>query len=415
MKKERIILHCDVNNFYASVECVLNPKLKTMPVAVAGNPRMRHGVILAKNQIAKEMGIKTGHVIWEAKRLCPNLICLPPQHAIYQEYSEKIKNIYKRFSDRVESFGPDECWIDLTETAHLFGSGREVADKLRHIVYEETGGLTISVGVSFNKYFAKLGSDLKKPNATTVIDKNNFKQLIWDMPANVLLMIGKRSWEKLQKLNIHTIKDLAFTDPMLLKQHFGINGLKMSAIARGEDETAVELADGVVQQKSVGNGMTTSKDLTTEGDIVSLIYLLSEKVAFRLRQKNLEGKCIHFSMKSSSFEWRGYSESISYYTNVATEIAEIALSMFKKHWKLDNLSIRAIRVSVCSLRNCENVVEQITLFDDKSHQKKKELSKIMDKMREKYGFYALRTANTLDKDFINYFDADDEISPLDDM
>ena len=413
MNKERIILHCDVNNFYASVECVLNPRLKTLPVAVAGNPRMRHGVILAKNQVAKEKGIKTGHVIWEAKQLCPNLICLPPQHAVYQEYSQQIKNIYKRFSDRVESFGPDECWIDITETAHIFGNGKEVADKLRKIVFEETGGLTISVGVSFNKYFAKLGSDLKKPDATTVIDKSNFKELIWNMPANVLLMIGKKSWQKLQKLNIHTIKDLALTDPILLKEHFGINGLKMSAIARGEDNTPVELADANEQPKSIGNGMTTSKDLTTENDATSLIYLLSEKIAYRMRQKNLEGKCIHFSVKSSSFEWRGYSESLSFYTNVANEIASTALKMFKAHWDMKNLSIRAIRVSVSSLRQCDKYMEQITLFDTKEHEKKKKLSQVMDKMREKYGFYAIRPANTLEKDFINYFDADNEITATD--
>ena len=187
---DRVILHCDLNNFYASVECVLNPTLWTKPVAVTGNPRTRHGIILAKNNVAKKFGVKTAQTIWEAKKLCPNLICLPPQFELYQKYSKQVREIYTRFTDKVESFGPDECWLDVTHSQKLFGSGEQIADTLRRTIREETG-LTISVGVSFNKYFAKLGSDLKKPDATTVITRENFKEKIFDLPADNLIFADK--------------------------------------------------------------------------------------------------------------------------------------------------------------------------------------------------------------------------------
>ncbi len=406
MDKEPVILHCDINNFYASVECVLNPKLKTMPVVVAGNPQMRHGVVLAKNEIAKKRGIKTGHVLWEAKQLCPNLICLPPQHSIYQQYSRQIFQIYTRFTDKVESFGPDECWLDVTDFTHLFGTGEQIANKLRKIVFEETG-LTISVGVSFNKYFAKLGSDLKKPNATTIINKNNFKQKIGNLPVNSLIMIGKKTYEKLTKLNIHTINELADADVNLLKQKFGIIGEKLSKIANGTDDTKIASCNTATVTKSVGNGYTTKYDLKSIDEIETLICTISEKVAFRMRQKNVKGKTVHVWLKNWDLTTSSHSQSMCESTNIASEISDFAISMLHKYWKVDTLCLRAIRVSVSSLEQ-NDTKTQIKMFESKKHNNMQKLDKIIDKMRDKYGYHIIKSAKTVNCDFIDLFEASDE-------
>ena len=400
-----IILHCDLNNFYASVECVLNPALKNFPVAVAGSPRQRHGVVLAKNELAKKYGVKTGDVVWEARQKCPNLICLPPQFKKYQEYSKKVINIYARFTDKIESFGPDECWLDITHSTKLFGDGKTIADNLRKIVEEETG-LTISVGVSFNKYFAKLGSDLKKPNATTVISKENFKEKIFNLSADKLIFVGKKTYGKLNKLNIFTIGDLAHADPQLLQKHFGVIGPRMQCIANGEDNTAIESFNNNDEQKSVGNGLTALRDLTQKDEIVSSILVLSEKVAYRMRVIGVCGKTVHLTLKDSTLNSISHSTTLNFLTNTSLEIASSAVELFDKFWTNRlNLSIRAIRVAVSNLTK-DSTLSQITFFEDKKREKLKKLNKTCDKIRDKYGYYSIRNANTIDKDFVNYFEAD---------
>ena len=402
-----IILHCDLNNFYASVECVLNPALKKFPVAVAGSPKDRHGVVLAKNQVAKDLGIKTGDTVWEAKQKAKNLICLPPQFKVYQEYSKRVIEIYSRFTDKIESFGPDECWLDVTHSTNLFGSGEQIADKLRELVKEETG-LTISVGVSFNKYFAKLGSDLKKPDATTVISEHNFRQKIFDLPADKLIFIGKKTYKKLNKLNIFSIGNLAHADPALLKEHFGIIGPRMQLVANGKDTTEVEDLEHNNEQKSVGNGLTALRNLCKRDEIFSVVLVLSEKVAFRMREKGVVGRTIHLSLKDSNLLSSGHSQTINTPTNIAIEIANACMQIFDNFWKNKNqLSIRAVRVSVSNLSN-EKASQQLSLFENKKREKLKKLDSICDKIREKYGYYSVRNANTMHKDFVNYFEADKE-------
>lgn len=403
-----IILHCDINNFYASVECVLNPALKKFPIVVAGSPKNRHGVVLAKNQVAKDLGVKTGDIVWEARQKCPNLICLPPQFKVYQEYSKKVIEIYSRFTDKIESFGPDECWLDVTHSTRLFGTGEQIANTLRELVKKETG-LTISVGVSFNKYFAKLGSDLKKPDATTIISEQNFRQKIFDLPADSLIFIGRKTIKKLNKLNILTIGDLALSNPQLLEQHFGIIGPRMQKIANGEDKSEVMNLECNFEQKSVGNGLTALRDLKTREEILSVVLVLSEKVAFRMRNLDVLGKTIHLSLKTSEFSVTGHSQTINTPTNLAQEIASACMQIFDNFWKNQkNLSIRAVRVSVCNLTKANQNFEQLSFFEDKKRKKLDKLAKTCDKIRERYGYYAVRSANTMHKDFVNYFDADKE-------
>ncbi|MEG2454505.1 MAG: DNA polymerase IV, partial [Clostridia bacterium] len=283
---DRVILHCDMNNFYASVECVLNPELQGKPVAVCGDPKKRHGIVLAKSQSAKKFGVKTGDAVWQAIKKCPNLIVVAPHHEEYVRYSEIVFKIYTTITDRVESFGIDECWLDVTESIKMFGSGEKIADMLRERVKKETG-LTISVGVSFTKIFAKLGSDYKKPDATTVITRENYKQLVWPLPILELLMIGKSSAERLKKLNINTIGDLAKTDRTLLNRHFGIVADKMIDNASGIEREEVKLYYDNHIPKSVGHGTTTSKDITNVDSAKVVIYALSEMVATRLRKYGL--------------------------------------------------------------------------------------------------------------------------------
>ena len=403
----RVILHCDLNNFYASVECAINPILWTKPMAVTGNPRTRHGIILAKNQIAKELGVKTAQTIWEAKKLCPNLICLPPQFELYQEYSKKVRAIYLRYTDLVESFGPDECWLDVTKSTHLFGSGEEIADTLRKVVKEETG-LTISVGVSFNKFFAKLGSDLKKPDATTVITRENFKEKIWGLPADNLIFIGKKTYEKLNRLNIYTIGDLAKADEKILKQQFGILGPQYKLMANGEDTTPIAHQDFIDKTKSVGNGMTAIRDLTTREEIEAMIYTLAEKVAFRMREAGLVGRTAHLTLRNSDLSHDGHSYTQNYYTDDALEFAQMCIHIFNTEWKgIERFSVRSVRISMSNL-DYKDKAQQIDFFNYNKLEKERKLNESLDKIRQKYGFYAVRRAKTLNRDFINYFETDEE-------
>ena len=404
---ERVILHCDLNNFYASVECSQNPILWTKPVAVTGNPRTRHGIILAKNEVAKSFGVKTAQTIWEAKQLCPNLICLPPQFELYQQYSKRVREIYKRFTDKVESFGPDECWLDVTHSQKLFGDGETIANTIRELVKKEVG-LTISVGVSFNKYFAKLGSDLKKPDATTVISKENFKQKIWDMPADVLIFIGKRTYLKLQKLNIHTIGDLANADENLLKQQFGILGPQYKRIASGQDDTEITHQDFLDETKSVGNGMTAIRDLNTREEVEILVLTLAEKVTFRMRQAHLSGRTARLSIRNSDLTHKSHSITRNNPIDNASDFAKMCMELFDKYWShLAPYSIRSIRISMSNLTQTDTA-QQIDLFDFEKTAKLKKLNQSLDKIRDKYGYYAVRRAKTIERDFINYFEVDEE-------
>lgn len=403
---DRTILHCDLNNFYASVECSQNPILWSKPVAVTGNPRTRHGIILAKNEVAKRMGVKTAQTIWEAKKLCPNLICLPPQFELYQKYSKQVREIYKRFTDKVENFGPDECWLDVTHSTHLFGTGQEIADKLRAIVKAETG-LTISVGVSFNKFFAKLGSDLKKPDATTVISREKFRQKIWDMPADSLIFIGKKTYQKLNKLNIITIKDLAMADERMLTQQFGVLGAQYKRMANGEDDTEVAHQDYLDKTKSVGNGMTAIRDLTNREEIEAMVHQLAEKVTFRMREAKLVGKTATLALRDSNLHTVSHSLTDPRYTDDPQEFAKRCMQIFDSFWAGQILSIRSVRIAMSNLEFVDKA-QQIDLFDYQKQEKMKRLNSSLDKIRQKYGFYAVRRAKTLDRDFINYFEVDEE-------
>lgn len=393
---DRVILHCDLNNFYASAECVSHNEWKGVPLAVCGDPEKRHGVVLAKNEIAKKAGIKTGDVIWQARQKAPDLVVVPPHFDLYMAYSRQMFKLYTDYTDMVEPFGADECWLDVTGSQKLFGDGRQIADIIRERVKRESG-LTCSVGVSFNKVFAKLGSDIKKPDATTVIDRSNYKRLIWKMDADAMLMVGRRTYEHLKKLNIITIGDLAAADPAVLKSHFGVNGLKMKAYANGDDTEPVREAVKSRDVKSIGHGMTALRDIETAEDARDLIYYLSEKVGARMRKAGLRGSLVSVGMRDNTLFSIVRQRHIPVPTYSSTEIAENALALFLDNWSGDPM--RTVTVAMSKLTP-DDKPQQLSFFDDgKRNAKLERLDETLDRINSKYGSVVHR-ASLIGKDFI---------------
>ncbi|MDE5654598.1 MAG: DNA polymerase IV [Clostridia bacterium] len=392
----RKILHCDANNFYASVECMLDPSLKDKYVAVSGNPDKRHGIILAKNQKAKECGIKTGEVIWEAKRKCPQLVLVPPQYDKYVYYSDKIFDIYCQYTDRVEPFGIDECWLDVTGSMRLFKSATAIAEELRERIKKEIG-ITISVGVSFNKIFAKLGSDMKKPDATTVITPQNFRQKVWPLDVSDLLMIGRKTSDKLKDLGIKTIGDLACTDPQILIKKFGINGQKMYDNANGLNDDDVRLYYDKHIPKSIGNSTTMPKDVTSRDEIKAVVMALSEMVAVRLRKYGFVAGGIHFGVRYNDLTYAGKQCKLPFKINSASSLCDGTMEIYDsiKH----PCPIRLLSVTAFDLSSGDEV-QQLSFFDDEKSQKLRRLDKSLDEIRGKYGYNALKSASLLEHPFI---------------
>ena len=393
---DRVILHCDLNNFYASVECVKHPELKDKPLAVSGNPKTRTGIILAKNTIAKKYGVATGDTIWQARQKCPELICTAPHHEDYAKYSKKVREIYLRFTDRVEPFGLDECWLDVTNSTTLFGSGKEIADRLRKIVKEELG-LTISVGVSFCKMFAKLGSDLKKPDATTEITKENFKDIVWKQPASSLMFVGRHRTEVLKKLNIHTCKELAMADEKVLTHYFGLGGKEIIDIANGKDFSQVAYAGDNTAIKSIGNGTTAIHDITTLDDFKKVAYYLCDCISTRMRKKNLCCHTINIAIKDTQLKWVSFSKTTQTAICHADQIFDTVNKLFAKNWQLST-PIRAIRIACSNLLSNKDYT-QLDMFTSLNIYKKKDNEEeSIDKIREKYGTSCIKKALILNTD-----------------
>ena len=279
---QRHILHCDCNCFYASVEMQEHPELRGKSIAVCGDPEARHGIVLTASYPAKRMGVKTAMPIWEAKQHCRDLIVVPASYGKYQKYSSYVREIFRDYTDQVESFGLDEAWLDITGSLGLFGNPVKIAKEISDRIKRELG-ITVSIGVSFNKITAKLGSDYKKPDAITVIEPDTYKQIVYPLPVGDLLYVGNATQRKLGSYGIRTIGQLAETNPEVLKGWFGVMGYTLSAFARGLDQTPVAKQDAHSAIKSVGNSATTPRDLTTDEDVWLMLVLLSESVAMRMR------------------------------------------------------------------------------------------------------------------------------------
>ena len=394
---DRVILHCDMNGFFASVELLDYPHLKDKPMAVCGNPENRHGIILAKNELAKAYGVVTAETLWQARKKCPNLEVVPPHHKKYRHYSKLINEIYLRYTDMVEPFSVDESWLDVTGSQKLFGSGKEIADRLRETVKKELG-LTLSAGVSFNKIFAKMGSDYKKPDATTVITRDNYKEMLWPLDIGAMFFVGKVTADKLHKFGIKTIGELASADKKALISLLGKQGGVIHDYANGLDMTPVLRFDEREKVKSVGNGTTFRRNLIGEEDIRTGVTALSDTVASRLRKYKMKAFGIKVDIKDPQFKTISRQVQLDNPTNLTEVIAHTAMDIIKKHWRMRD-PIRLITVTAINLCD-ENQAQQLSLFANEniSTEKEEKAERAMDDIREKFGDSAISFGSVLKND-----------------
>lgn len=388
----KTILHCDMNNFYASVEMLLNPSLKDFPLAVAGNPVKRTGIILAKNYNAKAYGIKTGEAIWQAKQKCPTLVCVAPHFDKYEEYSKKAREIYGQYTDKIEPFGMDECWLDITASLKYFNkTGKEIAKMIQDDIFEKLG-LTISVGVSFSKTLAKLGSDMQKPKGLVEINEDNLATIQKKMDISEMIFIGRKTAKKLRDMNISTMYDLAHYNPVILEKNFGVMGRKIFDIAQGinDDEIVIYTDDDT---KSVGNGLTAPKDMTTMQEIKNWLSHIADMVSTRMRRHKFKAHTIHLGIKFADFSYLGAQKTYSISFSSREHILEYALKIFEELTNNEFEPIRALRIS-CSKLEKNDSVEQLSLFADT---KKEKLGQALDAIREKFGNSSITTLNEIDE------------------
>jgi len=385
---ERVILHVDANSYYASVECLYNPDIRDKPVAVGGDVEARHGIILTKNQIAKKYGIKTGEAIWQAKQKCPDLICVPPDFGLYIRFSKRMRRMFEEYSDRVESFGLDEAWVDLTNRGITITDGERLAHEIRKRIKSELG-ITVSVGVSYNKIFAKLGSDMKKPDAVTVIRKDDYQKKTWELPVEELLYVGRATRRKLQDINILTIGALAHADTDTISYKLGKNGLMLQAFANGLDQSPVMHIDTRMAIKSVGNSTTLPYDIETLDDARCVYYLLAESVAARLRENGFRSRCVSISARTTQLITSGCQRALQHNTNLTDEIAETAMELFTERFAR-YLPYRSVGISCSMLTPDTDPVQLDLLGDELSRLRRERMERSIDGLRHRYGHQILQ-------------------------
>ena len=385
----RVILHCDLNSFYASVELLAHPELRQLPVAVCGDPDSRKGIILAKNEPAKQCGVKTAETIWQARQKCPDLILLPPHHDQYRKFSRVINEIYGQYTDLVEPFGIDESWLDITGSMHLFGGdARAIADGIRRRISGELG-LTLSVGVSFNKVFAKLGSDYRKPDATTVIAPEGWQAIVWPLPLSSLLYAGPAAQRALGQYGIRTIGELAAAEPGLPERLLGKLGRLLWFFAIGRDGSPVRPKHVKEPVKSVGNSFTFRENLTTREQVVQGMSLLCDSVASRLRQQGLYCGAVQVGLRDPAFRNLSRQKHLSGSTHSMRELLRAAMELADSVWKPPS-PLRLLSVTALALTDREETYVQESLFaPQQSEEKQARLEEAVDAIRKKYGGKAI--------------------------
>lgn len=380
---ERAILHCDLNNFYASVECMLNPKLNDYPVAVCGDKEERQGIVLAKNMKAKMYGVSTGEAIWQAKKKCKNLVTVPPHYDEYVRISEQVRGIYNRYTDQVESFGMDECWLDVTASEYLFGDAVGIAEMIRNEVKREVG-VTVSVGVSFNKIFAKLGSDLKKPDAVTVIPKSEYKKIIGKLPASDLLGVGRNTAKQLHAYGVYTIEELANFSVTTLRKLLGKNGEMIWRYANGLDDSPVVRNCEDYLDKTAGHGITLAEDITDEDGVWKVMLELSQEIGHRMYLFKKKATGVAISIKNNTLSSKQWQKRLDFPTQSPFILAKNAFELFCENYQWET-PIRAVTVRAIGMIE-ERRPEQIDMFTDGARiVRNEELSKTVEKLRSRYG------------------------------
>ena len=395
---DRTILHCDCNSFFASVESALNPEYLSVPMAVCGDPEDRHGIVLAKNELAKKYGIQTAETVFSAKKKCPNLVIASPHYDEYQRYSKLVNGIYSEYTELVEPFGIDESWLDVTASRRLFGTGEEIAHQIKERVKRELG-ITISVGVSFNKVFAKLGSDYKKPDAVTVISRENFKSIVFPLPVSDLLYVGKKTTEQLLTLGVRTIGDLAYTSRELLIKKLGKMGNMLYEYANGLDDAPVSI-EGRDELKSISNGFTFKHDLVSYQECKVGLDFLCDEIGRRLRERHIKCNTVALTIKDTYLVSIQRQHSLFNATDISREIANTAFDILRTEWP-EGKPIRMLTVSVSGFVDAANSYTQLDLFSDPcddSRDREKKREETIDVIRKKFGSLSISTGAILDSD-----------------
>ena len=387
---QRVVLHSDMNSFYASVECVYNPSLKDKPVAVCGDPTARHGIVLTKNMPAKKYGVITGEAIWQARQKCPGLVVLKPDYPKYLKYAKLVREIYADYTDQIEPFGLDEAWLDVTASATLHGDGEKIANEIRERVKGELG-ITASVGVADNKIFAKLGSDMKKPDATTVISRQDYRDTVWRLPVEDLLYVGRSTRHRLYLYNIMTIGDLANTDRALLHATMGKWGDTLWTFANGFDDSPVMCLGEESLIKSIGNSTTTPRDLVNEQDVKMTMCVLAESVAERLRDHGLKCRTVQIHVRDNVLNTFERQAKLPRPSQLASEITRLAMEIFRDNYRWAR-PIRSLGVRGTDLSSAGGE-RQLTFFEDHLGEDKLiRLESTVDKLRGRFGHFCIQKA-----------------------
>lgn len=400
---EKEILHIDCNKFYASVECYLHPELRDKPVAVGGSEQSRHGIILTKNEIASKYGLVVGEPLWKARQKCPGLIIVPPNFPVYIEFSKRVRNILEDYTDLIEPFGLDESWIDVTGDWRK--TGYTIAQEIRRRVKNEIG-ITVSIGLSFNKIFAKLGSDYKKPDAVTVINKNNYRDIVWNLPCGDLLMIGRATTKKLNAYGIYTIGDVARADDRFMKNLLGKNGQMLQRFARGQDTSPVRHMSLSRDIKSIGNSTTTPRDLKNDEDVKIIFTVLAESVSRRMRKHDLKGITLAISVRDCELNTFTRQCKMQAPTNVSNELIKNAMELFTSnyHWEKP---IRSLGLSVTDFEY-DGILQYDLSGSVEKREKLERLETAVDKLKDRYGNYCVQKATALYDENLSHFNPFEE-------
>lgn len=383
---DRRILHVDCNKFYASVECSRRPELRDKPVAVGGNEASRHGIVLTKNEIAAQYGLTTGETLWSARQKCPDLVVVPPDFPTYVRYSGMVRRILADYTDRVEPFGLDEAWLDLTDCV---GDAEETAHTIRRRIRQELG-ITVSIGVSFNKTFAKLGSDYKKPDAVTVFSRENYRDLVWPLPVGDLIFVGRATRQKLASRYIYTIGDAARADPALLQSLLGKWGAMLHAMANGLDRQPVIPSAEQATVQSVSNGMTTPRDLTDEHDVRVVMHVLAESVGRRLREQHMVGRTVEVQVRDDRLVTRSFRITLPCYIQSTEDIAQQGMTLFCEKYGWEH-PLRSVTLGISGLEP-ESMPCQMDMTDSDSRERRERLDKTLDSLKQRFGDGCVRRA-----------------------
>ena len=386
--KDRTILHSDINCCYAAIEHLHHPELAGKPLAVGGDPEARHGIVLTADYLAKKHGVKTGMALWQAKQVCPEINFISPRMDLYLRFSKMAHEIYGEYTDLQEAYGIDESWLDVTDSVSIKGDGYKIAKEISNRMKSELG-ITVSIGVSFNKIYAKLGSDYKKPDAITTMYRDELRDKAWGLPASDLLYVGRSTSVKLQRLGIRTIGDLARTDEKILHSQFGKMGDILWAFANGYDDSPVKYEDAHAPIKSIGNSTTTPRDLVNEQDVKIVLTILAESVAARLRENGFKCRVVEISVRDNELFSFTRQRKIDHATNVTREIAEEAFRLFQENYTWQK-PIRSVGVRGADLVN-DNYWEQIDLFSSvEFREKQMKVDTAVDDIRRRFGFYSVQ-------------------------